>query len=492
MKRFFSLLVSMLMMVCLLAACGSDTSTPSSSADNSVSEPSDANSNGSTNDGDVTTLVWYQIGTQPGNLTEGMEIINEYLREKINVEVDFRMYDWGDWESGVTNMLNTGEYYDITFIHTRFFTSFAQQGHFYDLSSLLDTAPALTDLIPENIWPGVTIKGGVYGVPTYKDCGITQYIAFDNAIVEKYNIDLDAIQSLYDLDPILREIKAGEEAETGETVYPLPLTSEGVSALRMYYDNYVRYDDASGAVMNTWEREEMAGWLELIHSWWEDGIINPDASTVGDPEMYRICFIVQAFEGAEVSLSADRGYDIVMSPYTETVFSTESIQGSVNAISANSNHPAEALKLLELVNTDPYLRNLFAFGVPGEDWEDNGDGTINKLTDTWTVPAYSVATFFTMSPVSPNGADQWTKVQAQNDAGTSHVLLGFTFDDTNVESDLVNVNAVLEKYYPELLTGAYQGTTADFLEKMNKELYDAGLQAVLDETQAQIDEFLAK
>ena len=498
MKKIVSLLLAGLLTVGLLAGCSGDgDSTPTTKADQTTAATTkapDVDPDPTDTPKEIPTITWIQIGGgEPANLAEAVEIMNEYTAEKIGVKIDLKFFSWGDWEKGTNNMLNTGEYFDIMFTNTRHFTGHALQGKFMDIGPLLDTVPDLKAFMPEALWKAVTIRDSIYSVPTYKDSAMTQYFAYDKALVEKYDIDITAVKSLQDLDAVLRIIKAGEEAETGETMYPLPLHKEGISAvLDTYFANNVRFDDASGKVENIYERDEVVKDLELIHKWFEDGLINPDASTLEEAPKYRAVFVVQAFAGAEVNLTADRGYDIVIEPYSKTVYSTDSIQGSLNAISANSNYPEESLKYLELINTDNYLRNLFAYGVPDKEWKDNGDGTITKLTDTWNAPAYSQATFFEMSPVAPNSPEQWTMVQAQNKSAIAHVILGFTLDDTNISTEFLNVNNIITARRPELLTGAYQGSTADYLKAMNDEMFAAGLQTVLDETQAQVNTFLGK
>lgn len=442
---------------------------------------------------DMPTITWYQIGSEPANLADAVSAINEYIADKIGVQVDIRFFGWGDWETATNNMLNTGEYFDIMFTNTSHYTNHASQGKFLDIKELKDTAsPELAAFIPEALWTGVTIRDAIYGVPTYKDSSQTQWIGWDNAMVEKYEIDIDSIKSIQDLDEPLRKIKEGEEAETGSPFYPLPQSKEGFNSLLFVYDNYVRYDDETATVLNTYERPEVIEALELLHTWWEDGIINPDASTLDEPPQYRACFVYQGFPGSDVQLAVDRGYDIVARPYSETIYSTESILGSVNAISANSQYPEESLKFLELANIDPQLRNMLAYGVEGTDWEDNGDGTITRLTDTWSAPAYSQATFFTMSPVAPNSADQWELVREQNDQAVNHVILGFSLDDTAIADEVIFAKTIIDKYKPELHTGCYSGTTAEYLQKFNDELYASDFQNVLDETQRQVNEFLGK
>ena len=63
------------------------------------------------------------------------------------------------------------------------------------------------------------------------------------------------------------------------------------------------------------------------------------------------------------------------------LYTTETIQGSMNAVSANSNYKAEALKVLQLMNTDAKFRNMCAFGTEGNFMQYEEDGTVTKLRD---------------------------------------------------------------------------------------------------------------
>ena len=51
-----------------------------------------------------------------------------------------------------------------------------------------------------------------------------------------------------------------------------------------------------------------------------------------------------------------------------------SVQGAMMAISANSAHPVEAMKFLNLLNTDPYVMTLLNYGVEGVHYNLNAEG----------------------------------------------------------------------------------------------------------------------
>ena len=70
---------------------------------------------------------------------------------------------------------------------------------------------------------------------------------------------------------------------------------------------------------------------------------------------------------------------------------SETIQGSINCIGSGSSKKSEALKYLQLVNTDPTFRNMLAYGIEGTNWEyvDEDKDTIVKLNDEWGLASYT-------------------------------------------------------------------------------------------------------
>ena len=131
--------------------------------------------------------------------------------------------------------------------------------------------------------------------------------------------------------------------------------------------------------------------LKMLHKWYGAGIINPDAPTQKDAVKGRAFFSAQGSPGAEVGWQVNEGvekYDTVQ--VFGPLYTNGTIQGSLNAVSSNSSYKKEALKLLQLVNTDRKLRDMLAFGVEGTDFEyANSERTVVKrLTDTWQIGNY--------------------------------------------------------------------------------------------------------
>ena len=484
--RFGEVLLSAAIATTMLSACSDKPPASKSPDSQTVSVGSDGSK-------EVPTLTWYQIGNAPTDLQAGIDNINSYIVDKVGAKIDIKYYTWGEYEEKINNMLNTGEYFDIMFAHTTYFTGHASQGKFLKLDDKLNTvAPELKSFVQDELWKAVTIKDGIYGVPTAKDSAATQYFAFDKAMVEKYSIDLNSITSLDTLEPVLKKIKEGEEKETGKKVYPFYLHKEGYTAWQTDYDNYIKWDDETATVQNTFERPEIQEIFETLHRWADEGLINPDASTLDNAPKYRICFAAQAFPGAEEGWKAEYGYEIVSVPFTQPIISSNTVHGSVNVISANSKYPDEALKFLQLANTDRTLRDMIAYGIENTHWKSNGDGTITKIGDKYNTATYCQASTYTLSPIAPNPSNQYELVKEMTKNAKAHIILGFAFDDTKVSTEAANINATIDKYKAELYTGVYSGTTADYLKKLNDELKSAGMEKMLAEIQSQVNTFLGK
>ena len=397
----------------------------------------------------------------------------------------------------MNNIVNTGEYFDLMFVNNTNYTKFVNLNALADITDLVQSeTPELYDFIPEDLWRGATIKEKVYAVPTYKDSSLTQFWMLDDSIVQKYDIDMESIKDFATLDPIIHTIKEGE----GKSVYPIHL-SQGAT-FNGFFNGYdgltagvtvmgVKYDDESRKVVNLLEQEDVKENLNYLHKWYLDGIINPDANVVTDAGKGAIFSTGQGWPAAAESWAFGQGiekYDVtkVFGP----LYTTETIQGSMNAVSANSNYKAEALKVLQLMNTDAKFRNMCAFGTEGNFMQYEEDGTVTKLRDDWVWPTYTQGTFFILATQSDGDPDAWKQVKEQNEAATSSTCLGFVFDPEPVQNEIANVNTAWEKYNNDLLTGAIDPETT--VPTIIDELNAAGLQTVIDEAQKQLDAFFAE
>lgn len=479
-RKILSFLCAGAIALTALAGCQSGDAG-SSAAGGAQSTPAEA-----------PTLTWWLIGSQPENLSSAVQKMNDYTAQKINVKIDIKVAGWDQWADKINQIVNSGEKFDIMFTNNTKYRMQIDTGAFADITDLVQKeTPDLYKFIPENVWAGATVNGKIYSVPTYKDSSMTQYWVFDDKYVQKYNIDVANTKTFEALDSVLTKVKQGE----GKSFYPLPLAeSDGFAGMFNDYDDLtiglkpigVRIDDEDHKVVDTFEQPDIMSKLKLLHKWYTEGIINPDAATASDAPKGKFFMTAQGFPGAEAGWQVNEGvakYDTVQ--ISDPLYTNSTIQGSLNAISANSDHKAEALKYLQLVNTDQKLRDMLQYGEEGVDFSYVSPKVVKRLTDTWGVAGYAEGTFFDMATLNDAPADQWDQVKKLNDEAISSTCLGFTPDVSSLSTEIANITTVLNKYQSELLTGT--SDPEKMVPQIVSELKNAGMDKVITELQSQLD-----
>lgn len=445
-------------------------------------------------DGSGAVLQYFTIGGIPEDLEVVNDEINEYIEEKFGFTVDITFFAWDEYGSNMNTSINAGEAFDIAFGSSISGVSeFIMQDMFADISKLLPATPNLEALIPEDIWQGVTrADGEVFGVPAFKDSAATQYWVWDKALVEEYGIPYQDIITLDELTPALESAK-----EQNPDFYPMFLDRTGINSLNFEYEHLgggVGVLFGTTEAVNMYEQPDVVNKFEILSDWFDRGLTNPDAETRDSKDADAdMVFSAQGFDGAEVGWGANRGGEVVIQPRLGPMYTNGSIQGSYLVISRASQAKEEAIKFIEALNVDHYLRNLYAYGIEGTHYErvegfDNTIAKIPEVSDRYNVPAYSQGQFMNLYSLEGSPEDQWTRVAEQNESAEASELLGFMFNPINVEAEIAAMNNVVNKYATSLNTGA--GDVTSTLATMNEELYASGMQDVLDEVQLQIDAFL--
>ncbi len=129
---------------------------------------------------------------------------------------------------------------------------------------------------------------------------MTYFIVWDKEKADKHDIDIHQYNTLESLTEPLKKIKEDEG------ISPFVIDQTGVSAIFTMYDNMgseldplgVRIDDESRTVVNVLKQEDVMKDLKTLHTWYKEGIINPDAPTLGEPPSYRTTFIAQGWPSA--------------------------------------------------------------------------------------------------------------------------------------------------------------------------------------------------
>ena len=446
---------------------------------------------------EVPTLKIITLGNgQPDNYSAWIEHLNPYIEEKIGAKLDVECIGWGDWGNRRSVIINSNEPYDVIFGDSGNLVADVSVGAYLDITDLLaDNAPGLLELIPAGYWDACRVNGKLYAVPTYKDSSMTNYFVWDKDLLDANGMDVTDLHTLESLHDTLVALKD----KTSNAVYPL--NSNGAAYLLSRYDGFssglpvlgVRYDDAEMKVVASVEQEDVLADLATLHAWYTEGLINADAATYPESNKYNVCSVAQGWPYAAISTwGPNMGVNAIAVQYGDTIISNDTVQGSLNSISVNCEHPEKALALLNLINTDSYVRDSFYYGLEGDDWEYTADHRVHRNKTEWTMAGYTQATFFAVTQLDDTDYNQWDEVKELNANAKASVLLGFSFDSTKVQDQISSCVEIYNRYKGEIMTGTVDPTDETRgVPAMMKEMRAAGFDEIVTEAQAQIDAWKA-
>lgn len=454
---------------------------------------------------DTVKIVWYQIGAVPKDAPLVLAEVNKYIKQKIGVELEIKYIDISDYNKKIQTIINTGGNWDICFTSSwvNDYLQNVNRGIFYNLDDLAINMTMYGD-IDERFWEAVKVDGHIYGIPSEKElCNMPVWI-FTKEYVDKYQIPYETLHTLEDLEPWLEVIKKNEP-----DVVPLFLARYTAP---IYMDKIVEpigieYGDDTYTVKNVFETERMQTTLQTTRRYYEAGYINEDAATASDDSKCKR--FVEKGDGqpfSELILKKELGYDVVTSSIMEPCITNASARGAINAVNAKSKHPEKAVELLDLINTDEYLRNLLNYGIEGVHWKavqvsdeelrkvqgkpyvyDKKVHLIEDRYKDYSVLYWVQGGLFNTYVLEDEPADKWADFKEFNDNLEEAPTFGLDFDLDKVKMQVNKMNAVMEEFGKALYSGTVDPEI--YVPKLLESLKTAGISEIIDEFQYQVNQW---
>lgn len=488
----------------LLTGCGSDSGDAANDTQDTTASAD--NTGGDSGELEPVTLRWLLRIPEPEDADMVLEKVNEILKEKINATLEIEWIDAVAYPEKTKLRISSGDPFDIMFTSSGYsYFDYASMGAFVPLDDLLEEyAPETYDLIPEAYWDALRVNGEIYGIPNYQITARQTCMTFRKDIVDKYNFDISTIKTVEDMEPFLATLKENEDVQ---------YIMSGVALT--YFDtmNYLRLegigaDGSPGAieidgddytVINQFEHENFVKLCKTLADFEDKGYLNKDLALVEDQtELQKngeiLCGVLGNWKpGAEAEALTRYGYEQENVLVTEPYVNTSSVLGTLQAISRTSENPERALMFLDLVNSDPELYNLLVYGIEGEHYTKVGDNRIELIADSGysTGVPWMIGNTFNGYLTGDTEETVYEETQELNENAEVSRIMGFNFNPEKVSTEIAQCATVTEKY---LKTGLGYGMYDDVdatIEQMNEELRAAGMDKVIAEKQAQLDEWVA-
>lgn len=464
---------------------------------------------GSFNAEPVVNLIYYTIGDPDKDLALVNDKINEILMKKIGITITYNKIGWQEYADRMNTMISSDSPFDIAFAPD--YAKYAKRGVWLKLDDyFMNLAKEMYLAIDPIFWKGAEMDDGfIYGVPTNKELAVREHWMYPDSLVKKYNIKVNQYNTLESLEPLLRMIQKNEP-----DYLPMELDRDSHNFFAMYGYEYIGDNrlplmiqslDPAAPVVNIFETREAKHILDTLRRYYQLGFINQDAA-LREPGSLKhgVKVFWESGSGGPLSESVwsnDLGYKIVTNPVTPEVATTEAVRGGMMVVKANTKHPVESIKFLNLLNTDPDLRNLFQYGIEGVHYtlDQNGQVVLSSIKDSqgnplpkanggYTGIQYTQGNWFILSTLGgsyPDPLNKWEQFRSYNSKVVESKVLGFTPDLSEISEQIDNIEIVWRKYYPSLMTGSVDVDT--ILPKFNHELYEAGIDKVRKVIQKQLD-----
>ena len=162
------------------------------------------------------------------------------------------------------------------------------------------------------------------------------------------------------------------------------------------------------------------------------------------------------------------------------------------AVPSTSKNPAEAVSFINWIKKDQANYDLISFGVEGENYVLT-DGAVDTTgipedkvysTNSWMWNDLSIARFSSNYPT-----EDIEMLKTWDDESTVTPFVGFTLDTSSIKTQVSQVNAVKDEYFTNLAKGITNYD--DVIDEFMDQLYAAGLQDIIDETQKQVNDWIA-
>lgn len=507
-KKLISCLLVASMTMGLLAGCGASSSSKGTKDTEKVSSTEA--------DGKypVIKVAYGLIHPSPDEKVIE-EKLNKILREKAHAEVDLVGVEFGNWSTQLNLMLTGGGDNSLDLFNSFWYTSVSNlvaNGQVMAMDDVLNSdGSGIKDLFKGDMKDYLAcgqVNGKQYGLPCMTAyCTENLYYA-KKADVQKANIDWSQVKDIDSMsDAILKLKKANPNSYyiPGSTqAYWIPKSIDYLGDSN--YLGVLTDPTKSTKVENYYESNYFKDFLKHVKQWKEAGVFSPDPLSNNNPTLGNLLMGVSngttgyAWDGTASmnSTAYQNGMELDGTSVTKALSTTSDATTYMWHISSFCKNPQAAMRILNVLYTDPEAAQLVANGVEGLDYTLNDKGQMvypegKKGMQDLGWPASSMAYW-------PNSMlcktwyyetdDIYKKMAEKNKTCDKSLALGFTFDSSKVADQMTSCANVVSQYYTPMMYGEVDIDST--LPQFQEALKNAGIDQIIAEKQSQLDAWLAK
>lgn len=546
-KKALCLLLAMIMVLSILAGCTSKPAetpdTPATSepaADNTANTPEEQPAEQPEEPALEQKTIQLMItgAGKQANSDKVWAAFNEQLQQYVpNTTVEFIDVSFDEYSEKFSQILASGEGVDLAW--TGWLINKPQNiadGNLMPLDDLLaEYGQGIVDTLGENV---VEIHrnaadGKLYYLPSWQGlCGerrgwlvVTEiaelagdtWIEDTEAALNKWRNNYSGIEDFQAvLDQATKYLAAAKEAgklgagiNTGRafgwSMYNGMYSFLGVGGAEIG----ITYCDGTFTVKDGVAGEHYKLYAKTMADWYKEGyirsdIMSVDTSTLTMPKNGEITDTTYVFscdpyltEADQEAAIADAGMDMTYLPIEENAYLI--LGGDTSyAIPYCADEPERAMMVLNAIYSQPDLYNTLIYGIEGEDYTKNADGTITTsyvgasptADDSYGIQRWIIGSC--KNALINNGTDPnyYADLEALEATAQVNPFLNFTFDRTNVEGICASILNVYYEYGPQIDNGVAGDNWEELYNNYMAARKDAGIEELVTEFQNQLNAYI--
>ena len=548
-KRTICLLLAMIMVLSIvLAGCSKTAETPAADETPAATEPAETTDNTETPEAPEETaepaleqktiqLMITGAGKQ-ANSDKVWAAFNEQLQQYVpNTTVEFIDVPFEEYSEKFSQVLASGEGVDLAW--TGWLINKPQNiadGNLRPLDDLLaEYGQGIVDILGENVveihrnaadgklyylpsWQGLCCeRRGWLVVTEIAELAGDTWIEDTEAALNKWRNNYSGIEDFQAvLDQATKYLAAAKEAgklgagiNTGRafgwSMYNGMYSFLGVGGAEIG----ITYCDGTFTVKDGVAGEHYKLYAKTMADWYKEGyirsdIMSVDTSTLTTPKNGEITDTTYVFscdpyltEADQEAAIADAGMDMTYLPIEENAYLI--LGGDTSyAIPYCADEPERAMMVLNAIYSQPDLYNTLIYGIEGEDYTKNADGTITTsyvgasptADDSYGIQRWIIGSC--KNALINNGTDPnyYADLEALEATAQVNPFLNFTFDRTNVEGICASILNVYYEYGPQIDNGVAGDNWEELYNNYMAARKDAGIEELVTEFQNQLNAYI--
>lgn len=458
---------------------------------------------------DGNTLVWYMQGDKPAAHEKVMAKANEIIEPALGMKLDMQYIDSASFTEKMKLKMASKESYDLTFTgYVNDYQTAVRMGGLLDITDLIKET-GLDEYISDFYLESATVNGRIYGIPNIQVASNPADVEIQTSVAEECGIKdtLKKIEEKSHKDATMEELQ--EAAKLWDEVFEIvhekrpDLYTWNSNAMLFSVPVYesvlggtaIKKNGSSNEIVNLYKTDEWKLSAEKTCEWFEKGYIRSDIANVGDAlssveERLKVAFVSSSWKPGQEAYQATQYGEPLLStklhaPYTSR---THTLSTMVS-VGANTKHPKEAVELIKLINSNKELYNIICWGIEGETYKTNEDGTVSAIVgggyEGVGLSAWKYGNQFNGFVQDGQPTDVWEQTEQMNEEADKSPMLGFVPDTAAIDTELANIANVEAEYKAKRMYGT--SPMSEWYDEFIAKLEQAGIDKVIAELQSQYD-----